>query len=173
MFTIYRIINKINGHSYVGFTQQSADKRFHEHHNHAKRSDLQSHLYRAMRKYGIENFISDVLEEGWEPKIGLEIREPYWISVLKPEYNMTSGGDGILGYRHTEITRAEARERQIGVSPTAEVRKAISETLKLRYKNTPRTAEHRAALSAAKKGVPLSPQHRKALIGVKKTKVGM
>ncbi len=174
MFTIYQITNTLNGHSYIGFTQQPPTKRLREHINNTKQGVLDYHLYRAMRKYGIKNFSIAVLEEGWDPKTGKDIREPYWISVLNPEYNMTKGGDGVLGYRHTESERAEASKRsksQFITPMSSETRTSISNTLKLRNKITPRTLKHRMALSVAKKGIPLSLKHRTSLLGVKKSKI--
>jgi hypothetical protein len=43
-----------------------------------------------MRKYGIENFMIEVLEITEH----LDEREKYWISTLHPQYNMTAGGEG-------------------------------------------------------------------------------
>jgi hypothetical protein len=61
----------------------------------------QCYLYCAIRKYGAGNFKLGVLEEGLDPEIGKNIREPYWISALKPEYNHTKGGEGTVGLQHT------------------------------------------------------------------------
>ena len=50
-------------------------------------------LYKAMKKYGIENFSVETLEETEEP----EEREKYWIEYFgsfKNGYNATIGGDG-------------------------------------------------------------------------------
>lgn len=104
MFFIYQITNKVNGHSYVGFTSKRLAIRW-SHHKCAARRGTVGVLNCAIRKYGIENFSIVVLEEGWTPQIGLTIREPYWISVLRPEYNITQGGEGNLGLVHTTETK--------------------------------------------------------------------
>jgi group I intron endonuclease len=102
MFAIYRAINSVNGKSYVGFTSKSSEKRWKVHRYLSLRGSKQ-HIHCALRKYGAENFKLEVLEEGWNPEIGKNIREPYWISALKPEYNMTDGGEGVTqGTKHTE-----------------------------------------------------------------------
>lgn len=101
MFIIYQIINDINGHSYVGFTSRKLKHRWSCHKSTAKIGH-QGVLYRAIRKYGIDNFHIEILEEGWDPKIGLGIREPFWIATLNPKYNITKGGEGNLGLVHSE-----------------------------------------------------------------------
>jgi hypothetical protein len=51
---------------------------------------MNTYLYKAMRKYGFENFTIEMLEQ----TIQLDEQERYWISFLNPEYNMTAGGEG-------------------------------------------------------------------------------
>lgn len=91
---IYKITNCITGKSYVGKTICSVDKRWREH-KFAAANNRNYPLYRAMRKYGIENFkieeieccSADILSE----------REIYWIKELgtfNNGYNATLGGDG-------------------------------------------------------------------------------
>lgn len=55
-------------------------------------------LYKAIRKYGIENFNFDIIEECSADE--LNEREKYWISYYNSYgengYNLTPGGDGYL-----------------------------------------------------------------------------
>ena len=81
---IYKITNKLNGQSYVGKTTKSIEERFERHIYNSKVQ--QTHLARAIRKYGKENFVVEEIENSF--------REEHWIDKLKPEYNMTAGGDG-------------------------------------------------------------------------------
>jgi len=86
---IYKIVNQVNGKFYVGKTTKSIEERFAKHrYNH---SGGNTYLYRSMRKYGFENFLIEVLEH---VNHDLDEREKFWIRALKPEYNMTEGGDG-------------------------------------------------------------------------------
>lgn len=94
---IYKITNKINGHSYIGLSK-GIEKRFSEHKSKAihsnKKDDLDKALYRAMRKYGIDNFSYEIIEECPEEK--LKEREIYWISYYntyenREDYNETPG----------------------------------------------------------------------------------
>lgn len=86
--SIYLITNKVNSKTYIGKTTKSLQERFKRHcYNHKTQN---TYLYRAMRKYGIENFTIELLEETQS----LNKQEIYWIKTLKPHYNMTIGGDG-------------------------------------------------------------------------------
>lgn len=94
MAYIYQITNQINGKIYIGKTEFSIEKRFKEHCDDAYREAKEKRpLYAAMRKYGIENFQIELLEETDKP----EEREVYWIEQkqsFKNGYNATMGGDG-------------------------------------------------------------------------------
>lgn len=62
---IYRIINNLNGKSYIGSTKNTKN-RFEQHIDSSKYSYSKSYNYplqRAFRKYGIENFTFKVLEK--------------------------------------------------------------------------------------------------------------
>jgi group I intron endonuclease len=114
LFTIYQITNTFNGKSYVGFTSEDpAMNRFREH-RRMSRNGSKTILHCAMRKYGSKSHIWSVLEEGWDKEIGLRVREPYWISVLNPEYNMTLGGEGTLNRKCTNETREKLSKASIG-----------------------------------------------------------
>jgi group I intron endonuclease len=101
MFVIYQIMNNVNGKSYIGFTTKTLSQRWKQHLRAAKDKGSNRVLLSAIRKYGDKSFSFCILEEGWNSEIGKSVREPYWISVLTPEYNMTAGGEGVVGYRHT------------------------------------------------------------------------
>lgn len=94
MAYIYQIINNINNKIYIGKTEFSIEKRFKEHCQDAFREKNEKRpLYAAMRKYGIENFHIELIEETDNP----EEREIYWIEQkrsFKNGYNATLGGDG-------------------------------------------------------------------------------
>ena len=88
---IYKITNKVNYKFYIGKTTKSASERFQIHiYNHKKGK---TYLYKAMRKYGPENFIVESIES-FSGNIDNENRESFWIIKLSPHYNLTKGGDG-------------------------------------------------------------------------------
>lgn len=94
MAYIYQIVNDINDKVYIGKTEFSIEKRFKEHCVNAfKERNEKRPLYSAMRKYGIEHFHIELIEETNNP----EEREVYWIEQkrsFKNGYNATLGGDG-------------------------------------------------------------------------------
>lgn len=94
MAYIYQITNDINGKIYIGKTEFSIEKRWKEHCDDAYRETKEKRpLYAAMRKYGIEHFHIELIEETDNP----EEREIYWIEQkqsFKYGYNATLGGDG-------------------------------------------------------------------------------
>ena len=63
MSYIYKITNKINNKIYIGETNRTIAIRWAQHKRRAKDSDNTEYLYCAMRKYGIENFEIEELEE--------------------------------------------------------------------------------------------------------------
>jgi len=88
---IYQIINKINGKSYIGKTI-NLKNRIYGHKKSAERGS-NYHFHNAIRKYGFNSFKLNILEYCKDKK-ELNEREIYYIKIYKPEYNMTSGGDG-------------------------------------------------------------------------------
>ena len=105
MSYIYKITNDINKKIYVGKTAFSIDKRFKEHCQDAFRErNEQRPLYAAMRKYGIEHFHIELIEECLDDCVNE--REQYWIGYFDgytKGYNATIGGDGKFLYNHNQI----------------------------------------------------------------------
>lgn len=87
---IYKITNNITKDIYVGYSYNYL-KRWYFHKRNASKG-VNTFLYRAMRKYGIENFSIELLED-CDNALN-EQREKHWIATLVPRYNMTAGGDG-------------------------------------------------------------------------------
>ena len=91
---IYKIVNNLNQKIYIGKTNRSIEERFKEHIRKANQNTDRP-LYRAIRKYGIENFTINQIEECSLEQT--EEREKYWIEYyqsFKYGYNATLGGDG-------------------------------------------------------------------------------
>lgn len=93
---IYKIENLITHHIYIG---QSVDiiTRWRRHRDDAKNENKDYPLYRAIRKYGIENFSFEIIEECQREE--LNDKEKYWIQYFdsyKNGYNQTIGGQGAL-----------------------------------------------------------------------------
>jgi len=88
---IYKHTNKINGKSYIGLTTHSMEERLKQH----LRNKNKHKFINAIKKYGIENFLSEIIETVEENL--LAEREIFWIkyyNTYNNGYNMTEGGEG-------------------------------------------------------------------------------
>lgn len=92
MGLIYKITNKINGHSYIGKTVQQIEDRF-KGHLKSVRSNQNGLLHKAIRKYGKDNFLIEILQDNIENS-ELDKIEIKCIDEYEPYYNMTAGGNG-------------------------------------------------------------------------------
>ena len=93
MSFIYRATNKKNGKCYIGRTNyEKLRQRIATHKWYANNVISHTPFPNALRKYGIEGFDWDILEECNKDVVGE--REIYWIEELNPYYNVTKGGDG-------------------------------------------------------------------------------
>lgn len=112
MGVIYKITNNINNKIYIGKTVRDPNVRWAEHKAAALSDDFESnpkinriHLYRGMRKHGIENFTFNIIEENL-PNVELSEAEIFYIDFFdsfKHGYNMTRGGDGPSLYDYEKI----------------------------------------------------------------------
>jgi len=101
MGCVYKIINSVNDKIYVGQTTMKLVRRLYF---HQKNLTGKSIITKAINKHGIENFSIVIIEE-----MGNELlneREIYWIKTLNSKipngYNLTDGGSGVSGYKHSE-----------------------------------------------------------------------
>ena len=88
---IYKITNKVNGMSYIGQTRYTVEFRWRQH-QHKKDN---TYLHNSIRKYGIENFTVETLEECSVEE--LNSKEIYYIAkynTFNEGYNLTIGGEG-------------------------------------------------------------------------------
>lgn len=94
---IYKITNLINDKSYIGQSIH-IEERWRKHRNYSFEY-AEYPLYRAFRKYGLENFSFEILEYCQENE--LNEKEKYYISLYQTfgqGYNQTEGGEGTSGY---------------------------------------------------------------------------
>ncbi len=113
---VYLITNKINGHKYVGGSVD-IKVRIQQH----KRSvDIKNSVIdKAIAKYGKENFnyqIITTLPPDWKI-IGKH--EKYWIKFYntfkdKKHYNLTEGGEGVVGFKYSDEYKKKKSESMLG-----------------------------------------------------------
>lgn len=104
MAYIYKITNKKNGKIYIGKTSYTIEKRWKEHLDKIDTYAGKRPLYSALKKYGIENFLIEEVEE-CDSSI-LNEKEKYWIAFYdsyENGYNATLGGDGNCTCNHSLI----------------------------------------------------------------------
>jgi hypothetical protein len=90
--SIYRILNLVNGKSYIGYTSKPPIKRWWDHKAQIQINTKQR-LYAAIRKYGIDNFRFDVLYQSLDEYHAHRVMEPHFIR----EYD-TFGNNGYTHY---------------------------------------------------------------------------
>lgn len=90
---IYKITNIVNGKFYIGKTTKSIEERFRRHTYNLKYKNKLTYLYKSFKKYGIDKFTIEHIDSATSIK-ELNDKEIYWINLLKPQYNLTSGGEG-------------------------------------------------------------------------------
>jgi|688.fasta_scaffold467146_2 group I intron endonuclease len=155
---IYKTTNLINGKFYIG-----KDK-----HNNPKYFGSGKILKQALKKYGVENFTKEIIEECSDEKCWLE-REIYWIQYydsINNGYNIASGGNGgdtisnnpnkeLIGKRHSEKMK----------DPLVNKNKAKGRVVKLKKKDdhnwvNPRLGKPSPLIgrTTGKKGIP-NPKH--------------
>lgn len=108
---VYKVTNIVNEKSYIGQTVNSLEKRKRDHTNTALRKDNNFYFHRAIRKYGSENFDWRIIE-CCNSKYELNLAEEWYIRYYKTfirfidccGYNLTLGGEGSVGYKHSNDT---------------------------------------------------------------------
>lgn len=133
---IYKTTNLINGKIYIG--QHKSDKFDKSYYGSGKR------FLNAFNKYGKDNFSCEIIEWCKTREIAND-RERYWISYYNTQdrnigYNITEGGEGWKGGKHTEQSKLKISKSKMGVTPNRiyttpshEIRNRISCTLKEYY----------------------------------------
>jgi group I intron endonuclease len=164
---IYQITNKITNDFYIGKTKRKLSQRFYQHKYDSLERNSQTHLHRAIRKYGFENFFIEQVDTASNIS-DLNEKEISYIEKKSPKYNMTKGGDGgdvsqspnyiksqkNKSYKHTEETKQKIRKAHIGKSkpPITEKHKNIIRQSNLGRKHPPRSDEWKMKQSLSQKG---------------------
>jgi group I intron endonuclease len=166
---VYKAVNLVNGHSYIGYTARGLRKREAAHRNVARGGGTKYRLHRALRKYGDENFEFTVMADFQDDEELAKAYECEAIAAYKPEYNMSYGGEGgtLVEESRKKIGDAnrgrkmppshgvKRRAYMLGRKHSPEAREKIRLASIGRpspLKGVPPSAETRAKLSAANKG---------------------
>jgi group I intron endonuclease len=130
---VYKITNKITNKVYIGITNQGSGARY-RHHWYESRTGEPSPIHRSMAKYGEENFTLEIIDFA-DTYDELKEREKYWIKQYNSTdknigYNLTEGGDGTFGRKHSEETKEKIRQKALGRKASEETKRKMSESRK-------------------------------------------
>ena len=180
---IYRVTNKLNNKVYIGQTINAFNKRKVQHLSDARRNVYPSYYFhKALRKYGEKKFTWEILHKNIKDFCTLDVLEQLEIIIndsFYNGYNMTMGGEGFHGYRHSEETKQKiklnnAKYWKNRIVPQ-EMRNKISNTLKGRYSGEKNpfygkkhTEETKIKVSMAGKKRPANTYFRKTVLQVDK-----
>ena len=142
IYSIYKATNKINGKCYIGFDS----KWPHRKSAHKLSSQTQDYkFYRAIRKYGWDNFEWELIYQSKDKEHTKDIMETFFINdynSFNNGYNSTKGGDGLLGVNHSQQTKQK---------------------ISLAHKGKRLSEEHKRKMSLANKGKNISEETKQKL----------
>ena len=121
---IYKALNLVNEKVYIGQTRDYLSHRKYKHFYEAYVNDSQLYFHRAIRKYGKENFIWDVLAYAETPE-DLDNLERKYIAEYQANnsqfgYNLTAGGLDSLPDNGKAVICLETNERYSSIKETSE-----------------------------------------------------
>jgi predicted GIY-YIG superfamily endonuclease len=110
---VYKVTNIVNGNLYIGVTCTTLNERRRQHLNDARTQKGRMHFHAAIRKYGVDNFTWEVIAEFPDYDLALQA-EIERIAELKPSYNATKGGQGVVGLERTPEWMAKISAKRKG-----------------------------------------------------------
>jgi hypothetical protein len=128
-FIIYKHTNTITKKSYIGYTSSTLEKRLNRHFQDAKRGSNQ-YFHRAIRKYGQDCWISEILAEC---EIIQQAHKLECSLILEHNtfgingYNMTIGGEGTTGRIVSEESRQRLRAQHLNFRHTTKSKQTMVE----------------------------------------------
>lgn len=172
---VYLITNRVNGKLYVGKTCRP-EKRWAWHVKEAKKASPAMAIAWAIRKYGADAFLFEVLET-FSSEDEAFWWESWWIQYLGSHhtgYNLDAGGSGgrtlsaqtrkkmsdaRLGWRPSTETRARMSAAQVGKKRSSEAIEKTASALRGRA----RPVEVVEKIAALKRGVSFSEEARQRI----------
>jgi len=176
-FIAYLITNNINGKQYIGITKRGLSQRWRGHCEQARQHHREGILQMAILKYGYDQFSITQIASArtWEDLCAVERILIQQHGTRSPKgYNMTDGGEGVHGYKHSpemidsirlktigKKIHSEEYKRQVSIRHTGKV---VSELTKAaigaKHRGKKLSKEHKAKMSAAKMGKTMPPRSK-------------
>ena len=109
IYSIYKSTNLINGKVYIGFTKNGLNRS----HGHIFAKKTNNPFHNALRKYGKESFIWEIIYQSIDQDHTLNVMEPYFIKEYNSYidfsnsngYNATLGGNNSYGHSSEALTK--------------------------------------------------------------------
>lgn len=162
-YTVYCHTNKINGKKYVGITSKKPEARWQN------GTGYKTQMFgKAIEKYGWEEFAHEILFTGLTEKEAkekeIELIKKWNTNSPECGYNLTVGGDGTVGYFHSDASKRKMSEAHCGLLQSEETREKHRQALsgikrseetkaKMSEYAKNRSEEHKEKLSKALTGV--------------------
>lgn len=131
-YYVYCHTNKINGKKYIGITCQKPERRWQNGNGYKTK-----YFYNAIQKYGWDNFKHEILHSNlsFDEAKQLEVKyiAEFHTCIYDDEcqgYNATMGGDGCVGYKHSEETKLKFKNRIMSEETRRKISKTVSKTNK-------------------------------------------
>lgn len=157
---IYKIVNKLNGKTYVGQTISTISHRFSQHKKASTKYN--TYLYNAIKKYGIDNFKIEQIDTASSLE-ELNNKEIYWIKTLNTKYpngyNIANGGNGVKGFKHSAETKELLRLKSKGNKNALgkhNISRESKEKMILAHKNKPSSFKNKKHTIEARRKISLS-----------------
>jgi group I intron endonuclease len=111
IYSIYKIVNKVNGKVYIGYTNNFNRRKSCHIHLSKSSSNL---IHKSIKKYGKDNFDWEIIYQSKHKSHTLKAMESHFIqeyNSLSPSgYNICPGGGGGISYEKT-------RQRMVKSNP--------------------------------------------------------
>lgn len=107
MIGIYKILNNITGDFYIGSSCNLKQRKNTHFRSLRKGTHHSIILQRAVNKYGIDNFIFEIIENCKKEKL-IE-KEQYYFDLLYPLYNIAKKAGSTIGIKNTDEQKNKKR----------------------------------------------------------------
>lgn len=109
---VYKVTCLINDKVYIGITAKSLETRKRQHIVWSRHKTRKYVFHKALVKYGIENFSFDIIDTFENNEDACAKEKSYILeynSHIPAGYNMTLGGEGVLGHSHKHRTETKLK----------------------------------------------------------------
>ena len=153
---IYLILNDINGKVYIGKHKGDCLEARWKMHSRDATNGSKFLFHRAIRKYGFKAFQIIALSTFASSQSDLDNQEIFYIAKyrateLQYGYNLTKGGGGSIGFKHSEESKKKMRKPKI-LNPETKARIRLARIQQIRTPEQQRKAGKARGQQAIKSG---------------------